>query len=289
MGRFFFTFPVPMSNAVAKDNAAIPKRVSSPIGIFDSGVGGLTIWKEIADLLPGEYTIYFADSAFAPYGQRDPREILQRCRLITRWLLEKGCKLIVVACNTATTNAIAALRAEFPIPFIGIEPAIKPAALQSQSGKIGVLATRGTLSSALFADTSKLHASGIEIYEQEGKGLVQLIESGITEGPEMQAHLQPLLAPMIAAGIDHLVLGCTHYPYLKPVLQELLPKGLNVLDCGLPVARQTRRILESVNLLNPGAAGTREFYTNGNPEIMQEMLIKLGSRGAITFFDTFRT
>lgn len=274
---------------MAKENPEFPERASSPIGVFDSGVGGLTIWKEIADLLPGEHTIYFADSAFAPYGQRDPQEILQRCRLITQWLLEKGCKLIVVACNTATTNAIAALRDEFPIPFIGIEPAIKPAALQSRSGKIGVLATRGTLSSSLFADTSKLHASGIEIHEQEGKGLVQLIEAGITEGPEMQVHLKPLLAPMIAAGIDHLVLGCTHYPYLKPVLQEILPEGLTVLDCGLPVARQTRRILKDEILLNPGDVGTREFYTNGNPDIMQEMLIKLGSRGAVTFSDTFRT
>ncbi|SFR32748.1 glutamate racemase [Robiginitalea myxolifaciens] len=272
-----------MNNALAKKNPAFPNRTASPIGIFDSGVGGLTIWKEISEVLPAEHTIYVADSAYAPYGQRTPEEILERCRLITRWLLSKGCKLIVVACNTATTNAIAALRAEFPIPFIGIEPAIKPAALQSQSGKIGVLATRGTLSSALFADTSKLHASGIEIYEQEGKGLVQLIESGVTDGPQMQAHLQPLLAPMLDAGIDHLVLGCTHYPYLKPVLNELLPKEVAILDCGLPVARQTRRILEAQDLLNPANEGSSELYTNGSPEVMQQMLAKLGRTGQVYF------
>ncbi len=270
-----------MNNVVAKQDSTSPNRTASPIGIFDSGVGGLTIWKEIAELLPAEHTIYFADSAYAPYGQRSPEEILERCRLITRWLLDKGCKLIVVACNTATTNAIAALRAEFQVPFIGIEPAIKPAALQSQSGKIGVLATRGTLSSALFADTSKLHASGIEIYEQEGKGLVQLIESGVTDGPQMKTHLQPLLAPMLEAGIDHLVLGCTHYPYLKPVLTELLPKEVAVLDCGLPVARQTRRVLEAQHLLNPSDEGSGEFYTNGSTEVMQKMLAKLGSAGKV--------
>ena len=147
-----------------------------PIGIFDSGVGGTSIWKEINALLPNEDTVYLADSMNAPYGEKSKDEIIQLCIKNTEFLLQKGCKLIVVACNTATTNAIDYLRQQYKVPFIGIEPAIKPAALQSKSKKVGVLATKGTLSSLLFHSTSENHANGIRIIEQVGKGLVPLIE-----------------------------------------------------------------------------------------------------------------
>ncbi len=251
----------------------------APIGIFDSGVGGLTVWHEIVQLLPAEDTLYLADSAHAPYGERPAEEIRVLSRKNTEWLLERGCKIIVVACNTATTNAIAQLRRDYPVPFIGIEPAIKPAALNSRTGRIGVLATRGTLASELFAETSKAYAGGIRILEQEGVGLVRLIESGNLEDPELSARLQTLLAPMLEAGIDQLVLGCTHYPFLIPALRSLLPGHVKIVDCGLPVARQTQAVLAAKGWLNDSAhTGRHQLYTNGDPVVLNRLLELLGHR-----------
>ena len=249
----------------------------APIGIFDSGVGGLTVWDELVRLLPAEDTLYLADSANAPYGEKAPGEILALSRKNTEWLLGHGCKIVVVACNTATTNAIASLRREYPVPFIGIEPAIKPAALHSQTGRIGVLATRGTLASDLFAVTSKNYAGDIRILEQEGAGLVRLIESGVLEGPELAGRLEALLTPMLEAGIDQLVLGCTHYPFLIPALRALLPEGVKIVDCGLPVARQTRSVLETRGWLRDAEhEGRHELHTNADPEVMNRLLHWLG-------------
>ena len=249
----------------------------APIGLFDSGLGGLTIRREVMRALPGEHTLYLADSANAPYGEKTPERILELSRRNTRWLLEQGCKVIVVACNTATTNAIQILRKEFPVPFIGIEPAIKPAALRSERKKVGVLATRGTLSSSLFANTSKLHAAGIEVLEQEGRGLVRLIESGKMEAPSTRDHLRELLKPMLDAGIDHLVLGCTHYPLLTPLLEEVLPPEVQIVDCGPAVARQTRAVLEDGDLLGkePGSP-SHKVVTTGDPALANDMLRRLG-------------
>ena len=249
----------------------------APIGIFDSGVGGLTVWHELVRLLPAEDTLYLADSANAPYGEKSPEQILALSRKNTEWLLARGCKIVVVACNTATTNAIAALRREYPVPFIGIEPAIKPAALNSRTGRIGVLATRGTLASDLFATTSRNYAEGIQILEQEGVGLVRLIESGTLEGPELAGRLESLLAPMLDAGIDQLVLGCTHYPFLIPALRALLPDGVKIVDCGLPVARQTRAVLEARGWLREeDHQGCHELYTNADPVVIDRLLQWLG-------------
>lgn len=214
-----------------------------PIGIFDSGVGGTSIWKEINALLPNEGTIYLADSKNAPYGAKSKEEIVQLSIRNTELLLDKGCKIVVVACNTATTNAIDYLRKNYNIPFIGIEPAIKPAALQSQSKTVGVLATKGTLSSSLFHSTSENHANGIKIIEQVGTGLVPLIESGNVNSSKTKALLATYIEPMLSAGIDYLVLGCTHYPYLIPVLEDLLPKHVKIIDSGEAVARQTMAVL----------------------------------------------
>jgi len=245
----------------------------SPIGIFDSGVGGTSIWKEINNLMPFEDTIYLADSKNAPYGEKSEEQILQLSIKNTELLLSKECKLIVVACNTATTNAIAHLRENYEVPFIGIEPAIKPAALKSKSKKVGVLATKGTLSSSLFHSTSEIHASGIQILEQEGTGLVPLIEQGKVESEETKELLEKYLRPMLAEGIDYLVLGCTHYPYLIPVLKEMLPEMVKIVDSGEAVARQTKAILEQHYLSNPSKEkGGHQFYTNAEASILASFL-----------------
>lgn len=256
---------------------------TQPIGIFDSGVGGTSIWKEIHALLPNEKTIYLADSINAPYGPKGKERIIELSIKNTELLLQKGCKLIVVACNTATTNAIDYLRKHYEVPFIGIEPAIKPAALQSKTKTIGILATKGTLSSALFSKTSSLYASGIEVIEQNGEGIVQLIESGRLNSAEMKSLLKLYLKPMLDANIDYLVLGCTHYPYLIPQLIELLPKHVRIIDSGEAVARQTKAILELNNLANTLPINSKnDFFTNGNPEVMKNLL---GNNYNVTYLD----
>ncbi|KJD32475.1 glutamate racemase [Tamlana nanhaiensis] len=246
---------------------------TNAIGIFDSGVGGTSIWKEINTLLPYENTIYLADSRNAPYGPKGKEAITELSIKNTEYLLTQNCKLIVVACNTATTNAIDFLRANYNIPFIGIEPAIKPAALQTQTNTIGILATRGTLSSALFSKTSTLFASNIKVIEQHGDGIVELIESGKLFSDEMTKLLKQYLQPMIDANIDYLVLGCTHYPYLMPLLIKLLPQHVKIIDSGAAVARQTKSVLEQHNLLNTSLVkGENTFFTNSNTEVMQSLI-----------------
>jgi glutamate racemase len=254
-----------------------------PIGIFDSGVGGTSIWKEIHAFLPNENTIYLADSANAPYGPKGKDTIIELSIKNTEYLLTKGCKLIVVACNTATTNAIDYLRENYDIPFIGIEPAIKPAALQTKTNAIGILATKGTLSSQLFSKTSHLFASNIKVIEQDGNGIVELIESGELYSDEMILLLKVYLKPMIDANIDYLVLGCTHYPYLMPSLIDLLPKHVQIIDSGEAVARQTKIILKKHALLNPPFLKSKnEFFTNGNPEVMKSLL---GYKFEVSYLD----
>ncbi len=244
-----------------------------PIGIFDSGVGGTSIWKEITRLLPQEDTIYLADSKYAPYGKRSKTEILELSIKNTEKLLEFGCKIIVVACNTATTNAIKELRATYQVPFIGIEPAIKPAAIRTKTKKVGVLATKGTLSSELFAKTSDQYTRNIEVLEVIGTGLVELIEDGKIDSPEMYALLNSYIDPMIKKNIDYLVLGCSHYPYLIPVLQKMLSDQVMIIDSGQAVAKQTKTILETLNLLNPKSQkGTHSLYTNSNIGPLEEIL-----------------
>lgn len=244
-----------------------------PIGIFDSGVGGTSIWKEIHALLPNENTIYLADSANAPYGPKGKDAIIDLSIKNTEYLLSKGCKLIVVACNTATTNAIDYLRNTYKVPFIGIEPAIKPAALQTKTNAIGILATKGTLSSELFSKTSTRFASNIKVVEQIGDGIVEYIESGQLYSDDMKSLLRGYLKPMMDANIDYLVLGCTHYPYVIPLLTDLLPNQVKIIDSGEAVARQTKVVLERNNLLNTDSIKPEtEFYTNGNLEVMTSLL-----------------
>ncbi|MDF0707995.1 MAG: glutamate racemase [Bacteroidota bacterium] len=247
--------------------------MAKPIGIFDSGVGGTSIWKEVVRMLPFEDTIYLADSANAPYGEKPKEEILGLSVKNTEYLLEQGCKIILVACNTATTNAIDHLRSHYNVPFIGIEPAIKPAALQTRTKKVGVLATKGTLSSNLFHNTSKLYAEGITVLEQEGKGLVELIEAGRINSPEMFELLRGFLRPMLDQNIDCLVLGCTHYPYLIPVLREMLPAHVHIIDSGEAVARQTKAVLERNDLLAEKSNRPKHiFYTNAEVQVLKELV-----------------
>lgn len=243
---------------------------TQPIGIFDSGIGGTSIFKEIHALMPNENVIYLADSANAPYGDKPKEAILQLSIKNTELLIKKGCKLIVVACNTATTNAIDYLRNNYNIPFIGIEPAIKPASLQSASKSIGILATQGTLSSALFHKTSDIYAKNIKVTEQVGDGLVPLIETGKIESEEISVLLKQYMTPMINANIDYLVLGCTHYPYLIPQLKKILPKHVKIIDSGLAVAKQTLAVLNNEELINnSGSKSNIQFYTNGNTQILE--------------------
>ncbi len=246
---------------------------NQPIGLFDSGIGGTSIWKEVIKLLPNENTIYLADSKNAPYGEKNTEEIIELAKKNTEFLISKGCKLIIVACNTATTNAIDFLRKNYPIPFIGIEPAIKPAALLSKTGAIGILATKGTLTSKLFEKTAKEYTKNITTIEQEGEGLVPLIESGKLNSPEIKKLLHKYLKPMLKFNIDHLVLGCTHYPYLIPQIKEILGSSVNIIDSGQAVAKQTKAVLEKNNLLATSTLKTSyHFFTNGKKEVLESIL-----------------
>ncbi|TDE54752.1 glutamate racemase [Flavobacterium sp. GT3P67] len=244
---------------------------NQPIGIFDSGIGGTSIWKAIHQLLPNEKTIYLADSKNAPYGQKSKQEIIALSMKNTDFLLEMKCKLIVIACNTATTNAIQELRATYDIPIIGIEPAIKPAVTHSKTQIIGILATQGTLNSELFNKTTEKYQD-TKIIEQVGHGLVQLIENGDINSPEMTKLLHSYLTPMIEANIDYLVLGCSHYPYLIPQIKKILPEHIQIIDSGEAVAKQTQNILRDKVGFSSTQNSEPVFYTNINPKVLTEIL-----------------
>jgi len=240
------------------------------IGVFDSGVGGISILKEITTLLPYENTIYLADSLNAPYGQKPKEKILEFSIKNTELLINKGCKIVVVACNTATTNAIAVLRQNYNIPFIGIEPAIKPAALQTKTNAIGILATKGTLSSELFHKTSQKFTEGIQVIERIGEGIVPLIEAGKINSEEMTILLKKYLNPMLDANIDYLVLGCSHYPFLIPTIKEIIGSDITIIDSGEAVARQTKSILTKHRLLNSSTTTPQhQLYSNIDTSILE--------------------
>lgn len=257
-----------------------------PIGIFDSGIGGTSIWGEIQELLPFEDCIYLADSKNAPYGEKSEERILELSIKNTEYLLQQHCKLIVVACNTATTNAIGYLRDNYNVPFIGIEPAIKPAAINSKSKIVGVLATKGTLSSSLFHSTSKNHAAGITILEQRGTGLVEMIENGELQSAKMLQTLEGYIGPMLEKGIDYLVLGCTHYPYLIPILKKLLPANIKIIDSGQAVAKQAKAVLEKNELVtNATKLGSHRFYTNTDEKVLLSFLKSETLDLSVSFLD----
>lgn len=202
------------------------------IGIFDSGVGGLSVFREIRKILPGQKFIYYSDNAHCPYGEKTKDYIIGRARAITDFLINEGAEIIVVACNTATAAAIETLRAGYSIPFIGMEPAVKPAALHTKTGTIGVLATAGTLKGSKYLNTRNKFSEGINVVEHIGKGFVELVESGILEGPEAEATVKESLLPLLEKGADIIVLGCTHYPFLMNTIRKVADGFANQGDLG---------------------------------------------------------
>lgn len=261
-------------------------NTTNPIGIFDSGLGGLSVFKEIAKLMPCENTIYLADSKNAPYGNKSKQEIIDFSIKNTELLLQKDCKIIVVACNTATTNAIDYLRENYPIPFIGIEPAIKPAALTTKSNAIGILATKGTLSSSLFAKTGSRFAAHLKVVEQIGEGLVPLVEEGNLAHPKTKELLEKYLQPMLDENVDNLVLGCTHYPFLIPQIKEIVGDAITIIDSGNAVARQTKRILMHHQIVNTHQSVPHyEFYTNAAVETLEQFVDGMVDRYCCSYLD----
>lgn len=257
-----------------------------PIGIFDSGIGGTSIWKEIHQLLPKENTIYLSDSKNAPYGQKPTQEIVDLSIKNTEFLINNGAKVIVVACNTATTNAIQYLRRNYNISFIGIEPAIKPASLNTKTGTIGILATKGTLNSILFEKTTSSLNDEINIIEQVGEGLVELIENGKIHSEKMTFLLKKYIKPMLEQKCDYIVLGCTHYPYLLPQIQKITGDKIKIIDSGEAVAKQVKSILLQQNLLNTNNHELTDntFYINKDTSVLETML-KDYENSKISFLD----
>lgn len=221
------------------------------IGVYDSGEGGKSVLKELVRLMPGEDYVYYGDSAYCPYGPKKPEFIIERASAITEFLIKKGCEMIVVACNTATAAAISYLRANYPIPFVGMEPAVKPAVLQSKSGIVGVLATEGTFKGRLYLDTLARFQADVKVIERVGEGLVETVEKGILDGPEVESLIHKCIDPMLEQGADHIVLGCTHYPFLQNVIERLAGPGVTVVNPAPAVARQAKRILEGIKKIEP--------------------------------------
>ncbi len=243
-----------------------------PIGLFDSGVGGLTVLREVVRRLPGSDTLYFADQAHCPYGPRPLTEVRAFSEEITRGLLARGARCIVVACNTASAAALAHLRERFPhVPFVGMVPAVKPAAALTRSGTVGVLATPMTLSGPLFCNVVERYAGGVRVITQECPGLVERIEAGDLDGPATEALLGRYLAPLLAAGADVIALGCTHYPFLAPTIQRLVGPEVQLLDPSAAVARQVLRII------GEGTQGSsrRLFLTSGDVERLARAVRRL--------------
>jgi len=247
-------------------------KKEAPIGVFDSGVGGLSVLKALRNELPLESFIYLADSKNAPYGNKDQGRIIELSVNNTQFLLEKNVKMIIVACNTATGAAISRLREMFSLPFVGMEPAVKPAAMESASKKIGVLATARTFEASHFNKTVNRFAGDVEVFVKVGHGLVELIEEGETESNKTREILARYIDPLLAEGIDQLVLGCTHFPFLMPLLKEMLPPGIKIHDPAPAVSKQARRLLEINNgLAREKVMAEDLFYTSGDYSILKKM------------------
>jgi glutamate racemase len=241
---------------------------NAPIGIFDSGVGGISVLREIRALLPAEHLIYYADSGHCPYGGKPREQIVARACAITERLLERGAKLVVVACNTATIAAVEHLRATYPIPFVGMEPAVKPAAAATRSGVVGVLATGAALAGEKFHHLVAAHARDVRVITQPCPGLVEQVEAGALDTLHTRALVERYVEPLLAQGADVLVLGCTHYPFLRPLIAALAGPGVTLLDTGAAVARQVRRVLERDEALSTtGGTGAIAWETSGDAEV----------------------
>jgi glutamate racemase len=242
------------------------RTFSPPIGVFDSGVGGLSVWREIVRLLPGVDTIYVADQAHIPYGPRPLAEVRRYAEGITRFLLDQGARLIVIACNTASGAALHTLRSRFPdVPFVGMEPAVKPAAERTHTGIVGVIATPATFQGELFRSLVARFASQVDVRTQICPGLVAAVEAEALDTPETVALLRRCLSPLLTAGIDQLVLGCTHYPFLAPTIQQITGPHVDLVDPAPAVARQVRRLLSRHHWLDESRReAEHRFYSTGD-------------------------
>jgi glutamate racemase len=247
---------------------------NSPIGIFDSGVGGISVLRAIGEQMPEESAIYFGDQGHIPYGLRPMEQIRNFSEAITNFLLAKNAKIIVVACNTASAAALKYLREKFPdVQFVGMEPAVKPAAEHTQTGKVGVLATPATFQGALYASVVERFANGVELFQNTCPGLVQQIELGNLNSDETRKILESALLPMLEKNIDTVVLGCTHYPFVIPLIQQIVGDNIRVIDPAPAVAKQTRRLLEARGMRNQSESkGEVKFYTSGDPEELKSLL-----------------
>lgn len=256
------------------------KKKGHLVGVFDSGVGGLSVLREILSSLPAQPVMYFADQAHVPYGSRKVEEVRDFARGITRYLLDQGAELIVVACNTASVAALHTLREEFaPVPFVGMEPAVKPAVEQSLSGKVGVMATEATFHTTMYASVVERFAQGVTLYEDPCPGLVAQVEKGDLDGPITRRILEGVLFPMMEKGVDTIVMGCTHYPFVIPRIKDIVGGEVRVIDPAPAIARQVRRVLEAHNLLSFGKQGAApRFLTSGDPGHFRQMLQLLLAR-----------
>ena len=267
---------------------------NQPIGIFDSGVGGLSVLRAMRQLMPEEPVIYFGDQGHVPYGPRLMGQVRDFSEAITRFLLDQGAKLIVVACNTASAAALHYLRDKFPhISFVGMEPAVKPAAEHTQSGLVGVLATPATFQGALYASVLERFANDVQVLQHTCPGLVGQIEKGDLEGDETRAILEDALRTMLDKGIDTVVLGCTHYPFVIPLIERIVGESVRVIDPAPAVAKQANRLLEAQGMQSP--AGDRaevQLYTSGDVDSLISLLPKLlGESGMVrpvTWLDDHR-
>lgn len=250
------------------------------IGIFDSGSGGLSVLKEVRKLLPSCRFVYYSDNAHCPYGEKSLEYIQDRARAITDLLISKGAEAVVVACNTATAAAISTLRAEYDIPFIGMEPAVKPAALGTKSGVIGVLATAGTLNGSKYLNTKGRFEDDVRIEEHVGKGFVELVESMTLEGPQAERVVRASLVPLLDAGADIIVLGCTHYPFLLPVMEKvaaLTPRlGANqgpirFIDPAPAVARHLQEVMKEKSIPETDPEPGVELLASGPDNVLKQL------------------
>lgn len=254
-------------------------KARKPVGFFDSGKGGLCILEAFKTLCPGESTVYMADSAHCPYGNRSKEEIIALALANTRWLLNKyGCKMIVVACNTATAAAIDILREKFPsTPFIGIEPAVKPAVLDSRTAVVGVLATAGTFSGRLYNETKRKFAHDVTVIATVADEFVELVEAGKTEGDEVEAAVRKRLEPLLAAGADQIVLGCTHFPHLKKTMEKVCGRKAKIIDPSLAVARRARQVLKERHIAAPDGAPVQDVRISSDDAQRPTVLVTGGT------------
>ena len=250
-------------------------KKSAPIGIFDSGMGGLSVWREVRRLLPEESVIYLADGKNCPYGDRSAADIATFTRRAVVDLLARGAKLIVLACNTATAVAIDSLREEFDVPFVGMEPAVKPAALATKSGKIGILATRASLAGDLFRTTSAKYASQVEILTAVGEGFVELVEQGKEHTPEAVEMVRRAVEPLVEAGADQIVLGCTHYPFLSETISKvasmLVPdRHITIIDPAPAVAKHLYELMQEHDIIKREGFSL-SLHASGDDSLLNRM------------------